>query len=739
MVRVLGWKDLGVLRREELFAELLPRVLDGPELTASLARSGGVSVEHLETRARARRLEILGQAREAESAYQQAVSRALFETRLRRLLVTIGLLMLLMLLTQAAAYAWNEALKDALAHHRPVTFNAVASKTEGPLLGLVGITVGVAFALWCASYLLSSDVRAGVPAAKGRQLLITAGFAYFFLAVTSALFVGLDSAEIAWQLVHDRPVEENGGYGWGGIVTTAALLLVPLPPLRLRWLAKSEAGRSLSLSHWMAVLAPRERKQAIRQTAAEWREAVQQALLSSLRREISDHTERVFSTELTISDAPGLKQLRAGHEHVETRADRQLAIISSGMEGGSIALSGPRGVGKTQLLRIFCEGDGRGVSGQLSIVEPVPVLFDRREFMLHLFYKLCDRVIQEGLDTAQEAARHQSSIRYLQTHSDEAALSAGWRSWSLSAKRATSLAQQPQTYPEIVDSLKRFLGRTALELDEHNRRLVIGIDELDRIEPAATARTFLNELKAVFDVPKCLFVLSVSDEALREAELAPVGRRDAFDSAIDEIIRVEPLDQRTAEKLLSRRVVGLPVPFTALFHCMSGGMPRDLLRTARAAISYATYESEEQSRSLAAVAASLVNRERDRIANAAGGPAEPAELAQLFRADVIAEHGGLGELGRVIHEQAGTTGDRARMGATLANRAYHLDTVLRFFTTDLDRDRITRASAPAFAGSFAALARAQREIGTADTLARSTLQRFRSAWSLPVPPAIPPV
>jgi hypothetical protein len=234
-------------------------------------------------------------------------------------------------------------------------------------------------------------------------------------------------------------------------------------------------------------------------------------------------------------------------------------------------------------------------------------------------------------------------------------------------------------------------------------------------------------------------VLSVSDEALREAELAPVGRRDAFDSAIDEVIRVEPLDQRTAERLLGRRVVGLPVPFTALFYCMSGGMPRDLLRTARAAISYATYASEEQSRSLAAVAASLVNRERDRIANAAGGPAEPAELAQLFRADVIAEHGGLGELGRVIHEQAGTTGDRARMGATLANRAYHLDTVLRFFTTDLDRDRITRASAPAFSGSFAALARAQREIGTADTLARSTLRRFREAWSLSVPPAIPPV
>ncbi|MFE6621309.1 hypothetical protein [Streptomyces sp. NPDC057740] len=40
-----------------------------------------------------------------------------------------------------------------------------------------------------------------------------------------------------------------------------------------------------------------------------------------------------------------------------TRADRQLAMISAGMESGSIALSGPRGVGKTQLLRNFCKVD----------------------------------------------------------------------------------------------------------------------------------------------------------------------------------------------------------------------------------------------------------------------------------------------------------------------------------------------------------------------------------------------
>ncbi|MET9463133.1 hypothetical protein ABZY05_50700 [Streptomyces canus] len=79
------------------------------------------------------------------------------------------------------------------------------------------------------------------------------------------------------------------------------------------------------------------------------------------------------------------------------------------------------------------------------------------------------------------------------------------------------------------------------------------------------------------------------------------------------------------------------------------------------------------------------------------------------------------------------------MGATLANRAYHLDTVLSIFTTPLDRDGIDRASDPAFPGSFSALARAQREIGTSETLARSTLQRVCTEWSLPVLPPVPRV
>ncbi|MFE6171817.1 P-loop NTPase fold protein [Streptomyces sp. NPDC056464] len=733
MVRVLVRKYLIVSmpREEELFEELLRDALREREVQDS-----GVHEDYLRSAAEAERAGILSRVQGAADLYDQAVSRTRLEVRLRRRLVAAGAVVLLMALTMAGSSAWSDALKDALSHDRSVSIKSVAGGGLAGMLILTLFAAAVAFVVWCVYYLLSADARAGVPAAKGRQLLVSAGIPYGLVTLLCSILIGIYPTDVVWQLRHDRPLEEIGALGWGQWFTLGALALAALPPLSLRRLASAASRQSLSLAYLIAVLDTRERKRAQEQVEAELREAVEQALVNFMRERISDErTERDFSTALTITDAPGLRQLRAGHEHVPTRADGQLAVLSKGMEGGSIALSGPRGVGKSQLLRNFCKTDPKDPSRPLSLVEPVPVVFDRREFMLHLFYKLCDLVIDARLRTAQEAERHKRSIRYLQTQSDEAALSAGWRSWNLSTRKATSLAEQPQTYPEIVDTLKRFLSRTALELDKDKRLLVIGIDELDRIEPAATARTFLNELKAVFDVPKCLFVLSVSDEALREAELAPVGRRDAFDSAIDEVVRVEPLDQETAERLLGRRVVGLPVPFAALFYSLSGGMPRDLLRTARAAYSYV---STEQTRLLADVTEKLVNREVDRIANTAGGSEERAELAQLFRRDALGEDNRLDGLGDLIHRQAGATGERARLGATLANRAFHLDTVQRIFTNALAEERIREASDPRHPRSFAALARAHREIGTADTLARATLQRVRTAWSLPALPPMPP-
>jgi hypothetical protein len=57
--------------------------------------------------------------------------------------------------------------------------------------------------------------------------------------------------------------------------------------------------------------------------------------------------------------------------------------------------------------------------------------------------------------------------------------------------------------------------------------------------------------------------------------------RDVFDSSFDEIVSIDHLGYDDARRLLRRRVIGLPTPFEGLCYCLSGGLPRDLIRTAR--------------------------------------------------------------------------------------------------------------------------------------------------------------
>ena len=57
--------------------------------------------------------------------------------------------------------------------------------------------------------------------------------------------------------------------------------------------------------------------------------------------------------------------------------------------------------------------------------------------------------------------------------------------------------------------------------------------------------------------------------------------RDVFDSTFDDVVYVPYLDYEGSRALLARRIIGLPLPFVALLHCLSGGLPRDLIRAAR--------------------------------------------------------------------------------------------------------------------------------------------------------------
>lgn len=160
----------------------------------------------------------------------------------------------------------------------------------------------------------------------------------------------------------------------------------------------------------------------------------------------------------------------------------------------------------------------------------------------------------------------------------------------LGASQTTSLALAPLTYPELVSDFRHILRDIASEYGATFRpgdanaprpKVVIAIDELDRIGSEAEARAFLREVKAVFGIRGVCYLISVAEDVGAAFVRRGLPHRDVTESSLDDVLHVRPctLDQSTA--ILKERLPGLTPPYACLAHALSGGIPRDLIRYGR--------------------------------------------------------------------------------------------------------------------------------------------------------------
>ncbi|MDT8915926.1 hypothetical protein [Amycolatopsis sp. PS_44_ISF1] len=181
-----------------------------------------------------------------------------------------------------------------------------------------------------------------------------------------------------------------------------------------------------------------------------------------------------------------------------------------------------------------------------------------------------------------DAREQLDRIRFLQTHtsgwSGKLTLPAGA---DLGRTRATQRAEQQLTHPEVVAGFREFARRSAGTLRKENvtDRVVVAIDELDKIGEPEKAHRLVNDVKGIFGVPGCLFFVAVSDDAVLSFERRGLAVRDAFDSAFSELVRLEPFTLDESRLWISDRLPGISEQFSFLCHCLSGGLPRDLRRT----------------------------------------------------------------------------------------------------------------------------------------------------------------
>jgi hypothetical protein len=371
------------------------------------------------------------------------------------------------------------------------------------------------------------------------------------------------------------------------------------------------------------------------------------------RLSLSSHQMDLLNVE-----APGLSEVFDPLYEVPVSATNRLDELIDSLPGGSIGIAGPRGAGKTTLIRSFCTGS-RARADDVATLQSAPVEYSARDFVLHLFVSLCYEVLGQTEDnqfTAQSthpaeslrrgfrspprllllggvflilgglalfglfvrdisvdprlawglvmvwcglllvyvampslftgtppvtddgdeqrvllraaATRRLQELRFQQTISS---------SWTGGAKapvglqatvsRGSTLARIQLSFPELVTMLRQFMELVARK---GKGRLIVGIDELDKLPSDDTARQFLNELKAIFGVRGCYYLISISEEAMANFDRRGLPFRDVFDSSFDDVVNVSYLSLPDAQRLLNRRVV-LPIPFTCLCYCLSGG------------------------------------------------------------------------------------------------------------------------------------------------------------------------
>jgi hypothetical protein len=158
---------------------------------------------------------------------------------------------------------------------------------------------------------------------------------------------------------------------------------------------------------------------------------------------------------------------------------------------------------------------------------------------------------------------------------------AGWSG----SKAMTSVSM---SVPEIVAALRSFSEvlrrgpRTAK--GSSPVPVVVGIDEVDKIEDPRTAQAFFNQIKGLFGDTPCLFLISISDDAMAAYERRGLALRDAFDSSLSTVITLSYLSRREARRLIGSRLVRITQPSADLLYVLSGGLPRELVRLIRHAV-----------------------------------------------------------------------------------------------------------------------------------------------------------
>lgn len=189
----------------------------------------------------------------------------------------------------------------------------------------------------------------------------------------------------------------------------------------------------------------------------------------------------------------------------------------------------------------------------------------------------------------REASSLRERIRFTASHrlASELGVSAPKALAStFSLSREKSLDERPTSVASLIFDFRNLVEQIANTL---RGQVVIGIDELDKIEKAEAVRELLRDVKGIFEVTGAHFLVSISAEAVNSLQLGtlrPDGRNE-FNSSLYTVIELPPLTPDGARELLQRRGCPASARLASALCLLSYGNQRELIRLADMCMAYA--------------------------------------------------------------------------------------------------------------------------------------------------------
>jgi hypothetical protein len=215
------------------------------------------------------------------------------------------------------------------------------------------------------------------------------------------------------------------------------------------------------------------------------------------------------------------------------------------------------------------------------------ILFERRHTLpplesgLLIYSERLSRKLDYELTTKGEWAAEITPLKWLK----------------LSNSKSNEEKVRPLTLPELTADYIEFVSNV---LRVFEGKLLICIDELDKVTDLDQVRFILREIKGALYVKGTFYMLSISNDALRSFEGRLGDQRDIFESTFDDVFAVRSLDLESSVSILSNRLKSLGTHrkewrfnegSLIVIAVFSAGNARDLIRGFReCAISVGTSE-----------------------------------------------------------------------------------------------------------------------------------------------------